>query len=570
MTFLPVLLPLLLAAPQDAAPAPEVLPHASLVERLDSLAAEHAEIASTFRVARSRGGRDVIGVRLAAGEVLPGRPAVLVVGNLEGPETFSGALVLWQAERLAADFAADEATRALLESTTLYLVPRVNADGAEARFATPRAEQEGSGHGVDDDRDGREGEDPAADVDGDGAITWMRVPDPEGGWLPDPADPRASIEADAKSGERGRFRLTVEGRDLDGDGEVAEDAPLDARVNRNFPAGWKEHSGPSGLFPTDEPETLGLAEFLISHRDIALVLAYGALDNVTEAPASVPEDAPSVKRVPRPGWLEPDAALLAELAKRRAKLTEHGHEQEGEDDGSFTTWAYEHRGLIAIAVRPWDIPLDAELESSAEEAEVGAESQAQEAADEEADEPPEPGDDARRLVWCEANGETDRFRAWTPFEHPELGPVEVGGWMPYARIEPPADVAREIAAGELEFLVSLGEALPRLELVEAEAKELGAGLVEVTAVLENASFLPLRSASARRTRTVRPARVRLVLADGATRVAGPAEELVGELAGTGGRRELRWLVAGERLSSVGILVDSDHAGRIERTVEVER
>ncbi len=586
LTVLAAVLPSCLAqdvstAPQkEAVPAPALLDHAALGARLTELASVHPNLAQRIVLGRSRAGRDIVALRLASGEVSPGRPAILVVANLDGPQVFSSALVLWQAERLLERADDDDKVRALLADTTLYLLPRANPDGAEGHFSKPLAEIEATGLGVDDDRDGREGEDPASDVDGDGVITWMRVPDPEGTWIPDPTDARASIEADPKKGERGSFKLVREGRDLDHDEKISEDGPADAVLNRNFSSGWRELEAASGQFPMDEPEARALADFVVLHHDIALVLVYGALDNLVEAPKSVKEEGSRAQRIPAPGWLEPDAALLAEIARRRKELVGEGQKGLADPGGSFPGWAYDHRGLFTLAVVPWDIPLEGKQDDKGEKTEDQAPEEGQEAQgerpkeeqgkkDQKKDEK-KPSDEAKRLAWCDSENEGARFRAWTSFEHPELGTVEVGGWMPYARTEPPAAKADEIARVELDFLLSLGALLPRVALLETHARELSPGLIEVEAVVENAALLPLRSASARRTDSVRAARARLLLPEGAERVAGPKQELIGELAGSGGRRELRWLVAGEGIGSVGIEIDCDHAGRIQQRVEVER
>ena len=179
----------------------------------------------------------------------------------------------------------------------------------------------------------------------------------------DEADPRASVEADRAKGQRGRWKLVREGRDSDGDGLAAEDGPRNAVVNENFASGWREHGPRAGQFPMDEPEARALADFVIEHRDIALVLSYGVLDNLVEAPEQVKEPEGGGRRrfgggPPEAGWLERDARLLAELARRRKEATGREPEGSGDGEGSFQTWAYDHRGLFSLAATLWDVPTE--------------------------------------------------------------------------------------------------------------------------------------------------------------------------------------------------------------------
>src|SRR5262249_12838512 len=157
----------------------------------------------------SRGGRSLDALRLAgagaAGD--KARPAILLVANLDGARVYSSAVALQHARALAEGYASDAKVKALLDSTTVFIVPRANPDAAEARFATPRYEQHASGPGVDDDRDGRMGEDPPADVNGDGVVAWIRVKDADGEWKEDPTDARALVKADRVKGERGVYKL---------------------------------------------------------------------------------------------------------------------------------------------------------------------------------------------------------------------------------------------------------------------------------------------------------------------------------------------------------------------------
>lgn len=591
-----MLIPLLLASAQAQAPLP-ALRHDELaaeLRRIDGLY-EHAALIS---IGRSRAGRALEGLRLGA---RADAPAILLVANLDGPRLFADALALGHARRLAEGYASDERVRALLDATTLYILPRANPDAAERCLdglagSAPRFEERLGGYGVDDDRDGRAGEDGPEDVNGDGLIAWMRYEDPEGTWILDPTDPRALIEADRAKGQRGRYKLAVEGRDRDGDERVAEDREHDARVNRNFPGGWKAYRPESGLFPTDEPEALALADFCVTHPEVALVVTYDERDDLVKAPDTVADDAPAVQRVPSPGILESDGKLLEELGRRYRELTHGEAAGAGDDGGTFQRFAYEERGLLTLDAVLWDVPLKdppaaAKPEEEKSEAEKSEEGKAQEEQGAEApaegapaaaggaaaaepkkeqeEEPPKPSDDAKRLAWIDAGGaeEAWRFLSWTPFEHPELGAVELGGFAPFARLLPPEKERARIADAEFEQLLTLGALLPRAKLATVTRESLGGGVWRIEAALENASYLPLLSRSALRAESVRPARLELVLPDAGKLLAGRPMELVSELPGSGGRFEATWLVQGPAEMEVGVRVDTDHAGDDTRKAE---
>ncbi|MFN0243750.1 MAG: M14 family zinc carboxypeptidase [Planctomycetota bacterium] len=557
---------------QDSAATIPLLDHQQLEAALTRVAAEHPELASIVPVGVSRGGRKIDALRLAAGERKPGRPAILVVANLDGPLVYTSGLALSIAQDLAARYATDAAVKALLDTSTLYFVARANPDGAQARFVSPLAEVRGTGFGIDDDRDGKSGEDAPADVDGDGLVTSMRVPDPEGVWMPDPTDPRALVQADKKKGERGLFHLMPEGRDSDRDEKAGEDPLLDAVVNRNFPQGWAAHKAESGAFPTDEPEARALCDFVLTHKDIALVVTYGALDNLIEKPKSAKDDAPREKLVPAEGVMDSDAALLGEIGTRYQKLTKSKAKGDKSDAGTFQSWCYAQRGLWTLNIAPWSVPLDDADAKGGAKSDAKPEEKGDAKPDEkkpEGDEKPKPSDDAKRLKWIDASGESARFVPWKPFDHPELGQVEIGGFAPYALVEPPAAEGVRIAAAEREFVTTLGELLARPRIVECTAKDLSGGLWQIDAAIENPSFLPLQSASAKRSEIARPARVTLRLPQSGRILAGNRQELASDLPGSGGRKEFRWLVHGASPSAMRVELDTNNAGTAEAIPEVK-
>jgi len=578
--------------PVASEPLP-VLSNAQLSERMHALAAP----ATLVPVGKSRAGREIAAVRISNVEPPPaGKPAILIVANIDGNQVWTSALAMFEAQELVRR-ATEAPVKSLLDSCIVYVIPCANPDAAEHRFATPRNEDNATGPGVDNDRDGREGEDPASDVDGDGQITQIRVEDPRGEWIVDPLEARALVKADKTKGEIGKYRVWTEGRDLDHDERVAEDGPLDACVNDNFANDWKDHSPAAGVFPTDEPETRAYADFLLLHPEIALVVTYGELDNLVDKPKSVGVDAPRQQLLPQAGVIEPDANLLAEIGKRYAEITSDKTKGRGDDAGTFQTWAYVQRGLWSIAIDVWDISLEAPDKKDAEKKDgekaegekkdteksdadkkaddkQGADSKDEKSKDDkskdEKKDKRELGDDGKRLRWLDANGESARFVAWHEFQHPELGKVEIGGFAPFARSEPPAAQTHDIATKQLDFVLALGAELAHVEISELKAKELGTGVWELKAAVTNRSRLPLMSASAKRTDTVRPARVDLVLGKDDALLGGDKTQLLRDLGGSGARVELRWLVRGTDPTHFKLKVTTQHAGCAERSAEVKR
>lgn len=532
------------------------------------LATEHPTLVTVVPVGESRGKRRIEALRVAGGELSPGRPALLIVANIDGPLVWTSALALDHVRELASRYASDARVKAMLDSTTLYVIPRVDADAAEARFATPLVEEAASGSGIDDDRDGRQGEDPPADVDADGVIAWMRVPDPLGEWMLDPLDARASLKADRAKGQRGAFKLVREGRDADKDERASEDQAQDTVLNSNFPQGWLEHGANSGRFATDEPGARALCEFVLLHRDITAVLTYGMLDNVADKPKTEAKT-PRLSANPSDGIPEADAAALAELGKRFTSVG-RAVKGSGKDAGTFQAWAQAQRGLWTVNVNPWSIPLDESAPKKDVDTSAAPKKEGDSAApSKKADDKETPSDEVKRLRWIDAKAEVTRFIPWKKFAHPELGEVEIGGLAPYATIEPPDQERVEIAAKNTEAVLQLAEMLPRTRLVEWKAKDLGAGLWQIEGALVNDSVLPFASAMAQRAEVVRPARVTLTLPKGATLLAGNKQELVRDLPGSGGRKEFRWIVRGAAPSALAITLDTDGMGSSSVIPEVK-
>jgi len=254
---------------------------ADVVAQLKDWAAKYPVLARLESIGKSAGGRELFVLRIAGpGSAAEKRPAVLVSANLEGSHIIGTEAALRLAEKLLTADPKDAKLSALLAARTFYIAPLLNPDGTDATFGALRTGRFGNARPVDEDADGVVDEDGFEDLDKDGAITQMRVKDPEGRFIPDPKEPRLMRLADANKGEKGIYKLYSEGIDNDGDGEYNEDPAGGVEINRNFPHDFEYFIKAAGLYPVSENETIALLKFLDDHPQIALVLNFSTENTI--------------------------------------------------------------------------------------------------------------------------------------------------------------------------------------------------------------------------------------------------------------------------------------------------
>ena len=388
--------------------------------------AEQPEV-TLVEIGRSAGGRSIWVARIAApGEVPPdSRSAVFVGANMAGYHNAGTEAALDLIRALVSGEAGD-----LLATRTFYVAPVLDPDAHDALFAAVRARRAGNGQKVDHDRDGLVGEDGPDDLDGDGRITRMRIPDPTGRWLPDPADPRVMVKADPRKERAGAYRIVTEGRDDDGDGEYNEDPATGVVPDENFAHQFPYPQPEAGPWPSYAPESKAVMDFLLAHRNVALAVVYGPANNFLAKPQSLggggdlgtqkldvpkeaaeflgldPEQQYTIDEVweaakdlpfiiqngitkdqvaqflgagPATKVADDDMALIDDLAKEYTKRLEAAGlakdrpaEQYGK--GGFTPWLYYQYGVLAVELDVWGIPkAEAPKPESGGEGEDGAE-----------------------------------------------------------------------------------------------------------------------------------------------------------------------------------------------------
>ena len=95
------------------------------------------------------------------------------------------------------------------------------------------------------------------------------------------------------------------------------------------------------------------------------------------------------------------------------------------------------------------------------------------------------------LQFCDEHLQGRGFVDWTAFEHPDLGPVEIGGWdMFYLFRNPPTEFLQAELEPLSRWVIWLARANPRLVLAEQNEVRLGDGLHRLELVIDNAGWLP--------------------------------------------------------------------------------
>jgi len=157
-------------------------------------------------------------------------------------------------------------------------------------------------------------------------------------------------------------------------------------------------------------------------------------------------------------------------------------------------------------------------------------------------------DDLKLLAWNDDELSGRGYIDWYPWEHPQLGPVELGGWdLFYCWVNPPPEFLEQEIAPHSEFAVYHLLISPRLELQRVKVERLGASTYRLTVVVENSGFLPTNVTAKANERKLCPGvEVELTLPEDARLLTGEAKVELGQLGGRVTERSfLSWFDADE-------------------------
>lgn len=545
-----------------------------LADAISTLAAAHPDLIRVDSLGLSYEGRDipVLVLTNASTGADTDKPAFWIDANIHATEVTASMAALYVAAALLDRYGDDDQVTRILDEQCLYIVPRLNPDGAARALATP-PEFLRSGTRSFPFPERQDGLHPE-DIDGDGRILQMRVPDPSGDWRISDHDPRLMIKRrpDEEGGEY--YRVFPEGRIENFDGHLVKLARPERSLdfNRNFPINWRpdgEQFG-AGDFPGSEAEIRAVLRFMAEHPNIFGALTFHTYSRAILRPFSDRSDD------------EMDSAdkwVYDAIGERGTELTGYPnvsvfhhfryHPKET-ISGVFDDWMYSHRGIFAFTVELWDLPTAAGIAEKNEKKQFIEWMRKH---------PVE--DDLKIFDFIQQNA-PEYIVPWSAFDHPQLGAIEIGGFQSmYTWRNPPPSLLEAEIAPQADFTIAFCALAPRLAWRTVEASSLGDGAWRILAVVENVGFLSTSgSTRARATGSARPVRLEIEASADVQLISGSPRIDVGHLEGrsnklaggwfsnsaTDNRGKAEWVVKGGPGAVVRIVARAERAGSLQMDV----
>ncbi|MBC8102497.1 MAG: carboxypeptidase [Cytophagales bacterium] len=569
--------------PLPAFPFDRYIRYDELTALLHAVADARPDLVRLESIGRSHEGREIWCVTVTHFATGPDseKPAVYADGNIHATEVSPTTACTYLLHRLVSRYGTDEDVTRALDTRVFYLIPRVNPDGAEVFLSdTPRYLRSSTRPYPFDEEplDGLKRE----DVNGDGLVLQMRVPDSNGAWKKHPDDARILVRRDPTETGGEYYRLLPEGNLTQYDGATfgmqKNKEGLD--LNRNFPNQWRpeaEQVG-AGPYPTSEPEARAVVDFVARHRNICAAVTFHTYSGVllrpygTQADESFPaEDLWTYQAIGKKG---------TELTGYPACSVFHDFKYHPKEviTGVFDDWCYDQLGIFAWTTEIWSPQRQAGItEGFAKDTKPGSFKFTSFWRDH------DPADDLTMVRWADTHLGGKGYYDWQPFEHPDLGSVEIGGWdILYAFRNPAPQFLEAEVAPHADWLIWQSLISPRLAIKTAEALPLGDGAYRIRLVVENTGWLPSYVAKkALERKVVRPVVAEITLPEGAALVTGKAREELNQLEGraykpvgnsganadiTDDRAKVEWVVRAPGGGAVTLLARHERAGTVRVVV----
>ena len=594
--------------------------YSALTEALKKLASKNKKISRLISIGKTIKDRDIWALQISGtkGKSPEEKQALLICGNLEGDHVIGSEVALGIAKFLIEGYGTDKEVTEILDKRTFYIIPRLNPDGAELFFNKTLIDHSGNLNPRDDDYDWQIDEDPPEDLNSDGLITLMRVKDKEGDWYIDKKDSRLMHKKEKDTPVDQLYQIYPEGIDNDGDELYNEDGIGGFNINRNFPHNFGYNIKGYKFYPASETETRVLIDFMnrydpkfktAPHKNVCGVLIFSKYDNLAAGSGIEcgKADFPEVKqkkltttqmmfrffsgrrsRKPaqqagRPKDPQPkktdenDLPLFKSVSEKYKEITGIDYAVSEKPVGSMLEWAYFQYGVPAFSANLWSLRKEKKekADSTVQNNQKQDEQKPQQfdrqammmkrfsgkAAGKGGNKTKSKSNDDKWLKWIEKQNNGVGFVDWQKFQHKQLGEVEIGGFYPYIRTNPPAKMIDSLSQTHAKFALYLASQFAEITMDKPIVEKLSANLYRLKIKIRNQGKFPYATAMGMKSRNISSIVLQLKFEnDEQMKLFGGSKRVGTPTLAAGAEKEFEWVIISPPQKKVDIKLWARNGG----------
>lgn len=442
---------------------------------LQTMAEKYPSLMKLEVLAVTKEGRSIYGVTISE-DLKEDRPAFYMDGCTHAGEISGSMACLHTIDTLLTSH-EEEAVRKLLAKQVFYFIPRISPDGTEEYLKTPNSVR--SINEIYPPKTDEKGF-MAEDLNDDHRILMMRRKEPYGAWKKAEGSSFQMVRREADDAEGDFYGVYTEGTIPSFDGVTIPGMKYRYGMdfNRNFPVCWQPEGlqDGAGSYPLDHVETKTMADFIAGHKNICAVLTMHTSGGVLfYPPGTMPEkkaDQGDMKQY----------HTISRMADHKLNYPEFNlfdsfaEDEQHFDAGAFDDWCYLNQGIPALTMEIWNIGVQAGCEM-------------EDFTDKNEDEKKEKEKRLKVEEWIRTNA-PEALMDWQPFEHPQLGEVEIGGIdHKFTAQNPPASFLAAELDRILDFTMRFARTLPSLQFSEVKVTKEADHVYRLETSLYNSGYL---------------------------------------------------------------------------------
>jgi hypothetical protein len=172
--------------------------------------------------------------------------------------------------------------------------------------------------------------------------------------------------------------------------------------------------------------------------------------------------------------------------------------------------------------------------------------------------------DKALLAYADKTWEGKGFVPWQKYNHPTLGEVEIGGYIPYLESTPKPELIDSLLGTQLPWLLQLTNKLPQIGIASEKITEMGGNVYKVELYIENKGYLPYPIAMGQRNN--QPAPVVVVLDDEMLILEGTKRTPLGAIGGHSVKK-LTWIIQTDK-KTINAKIESAVFGTVEKQIKI--